>query len=289
MKMETVCRQFAPCTALLQCPLCGSALRLQAYSLMCTEGHCFDLSKRGYANLAPQQSQRSGHYDAALFQNRQVVFADGFYAPLLSALRERVLTALASVHANAPCVLDAGCGEGYYAHALQAALGTTAQVIGMDLSREAVVLACGRQGDARFVVADLSRIPLRDASAHAVLNLLSPANYAQFARVLHPCGQLIKVVPGPQYLQELRTAAVPQLRHAAQDATPVVDRLQERFSLLSDTRVTCTSSVTPAQAQRFWRMTPMTAHLDERHVDFCALRTITVDLRILCAVPRQDI
>lgn len=288
MKIQTVCDQFAPCVARLQCPLCGAELQLQSHSLACTNGHCFNLSKRGYADLAPQQSQRKGHYDAALFENRQAVFASGFYDRFLAALIDIVQTVLSALPVDAPCVLDAGCGEGTYARALAQALGTPAQVIGMDLSRAAVAMACRAQGRAHFLVADLARIPLRDASAHVVLNLLSPANYAQFARVLHPKGQLIKIVPGPQYLEQVRAAAAPQLRHGAQGEALVIDRLRERFSLLSDTRVTYTLPLTPSQAQCVWRMTPMTTHLDEELVDFSTLDTITVDLRILCALPRAN-
>ena len=40
-------------TSLFCCPLCGRSLARQNHSLYCEKGHCFDLSKEGYANLLP--------------------------------------------------------------------------------------------------------------------------------------------------------------------------------------------------------------------------------------------
>lgn len=42
-----------------------------------------------------------------------------------------------------------------------------------------------------------------------VINILSPSNYQEFKRVLKPQGQIIKVMPNANYLQELRHLVYP--------------------------------------------------------------------------------
>ena len=61
-----------------------------------------------------------------------------------------------------------------------------------------------RRSGAAWFVADLKRLPVRSAAADVVLNVFSPADYAEFRRVLAPDGELLKVVPGPDYLREVR-------------------------------------------------------------------------------------
>ncbi len=56
------------------------------------------------------------------------------------------------------------------------------------------------------MIGDLANLPLLDNSIDILLNLLSPANYQEFARVLKPGGLLIKVIPGSEYLKEVRQA-----------------------------------------------------------------------------------
>lgn len=59
-----------------------------------------------------------------------------------------------------------------------------------------------RQSGAPWFVADLKRLPVQNAAADVVLNVFSPADYGEFRRVLTPDGELLKVVPGPDYLLE---------------------------------------------------------------------------------------
>lgn len=95
-------------------------------------------------------------------------------------------------------VLDAGCGSGWYAEAMTAA---GARVTSFDLNPDLVALARARLGPAaRVHRADLSQ-PL-DFAATAAFNLVvAPlvlhylqdwrGPFAEFARVLRPCGRLV--------------------------------------------------------------------------------------------------
>ncbi|NCB05866.1 MAG: hypothetical protein EOM69_10155, partial [Clostridia bacterium] len=104
MKLTTVASRLEG--APLCCPLCGDALKTrEGRSLACGQGHCYDLSKKGYVNLAPQRDQKGEKYDAALFAARERVFADGFYQPVLDAIA-RELPAQERF-----TMVDVGCGE----------------------------------------------------------------------------------------------------------------------------------------------------------------------------------
>ena len=97
MKPAILAQRLRPVLPHLICPQCGAAFALTDQSLICQNGHCFDLSRRGYVNLAPSHRQSAEKYDAALFESRGRILADGFYAPVLEAvcglleLRRRIL------------------------------------------------------------------------------------------------------------------------------------------------------------------------------------------------------
>ncbi|GHA36442.1 methyltransferase [Streptomyces tauricus] len=96
-------------------------------------------------------------------------------------------------------VLDAGCGTGRALPALRDAVGPSGAVLGADLTSamlEAAVRA-GRDRAGQLLLADVSRLPLRAQSLHAVFaagliaHLPNPAeNLRELARVVRPGGTL---------------------------------------------------------------------------------------------------
>ena len=190
--------------ALLRCPACGAPFARRENSLVCESGHCFDVARKGYVNLAPGRAP-DALYTRPLFESRRRVLESGAYAPVVEALSR--LTA--QYAPDGALLVDAGCGEGFYAKALAAQFE---RVVAFDLARDAIYLAASGPKDERaqriaFLVADLTRIPVRDGAASAVLDVFTPAHYAEFARVLKPGGVLVKALPGPDYLREIRALA----------------------------------------------------------------------------------
>lgn len=274
MKPAVLAQKLAPLMPVLRCPRCQSAFALNGTSLICENRHCYDLSKRGYVNLAPSHDQAAEKYDAELFDSRRLVFEHGFYQPIAEAIAQWL--------PDAPItVLDAGCGEGYYARLL-ADQFPQAQLIGLDISRDAITAAAREPGRANWLVADLKRLPVADHSADILLDVLTPADYAEFRRVIKPDGLMIKVVPGADYLCEVRKAVAPWLRSGdTYDNTRVIDHLKEHADILEEYEVRLTRPLSPDESHAFLRMTPMTFSVPAEVLDTLAIPQITIHMHVL--------
>ncbi len=185
------------------CPVCGAPLTCTERTYFCENRHSFDRAKSGYVHLLTHASNRQNHGD-----NKQMVFArrafleTGAYAHLQAAV-----TDMAEKYAAAGGILaDSGCGEGYYTAAVCERLRARMQVLGFDISKEAVNLAAKRCKTASFAVASAFRIPAADRSVDMLLEIFSPNSAEEFLRVLKPNGILIEVIPGVRHLYALKCA-----------------------------------------------------------------------------------
>ena len=115
--------------SLLRCPLCHGALSLTGKSLVCDKRHCYDIARQGHVNFVP--NKKDSFYTKELFESRAAVFAAGVFEPVIAALTEAIGT---FVSGDWPVLLDAGCGEGYYAKAVCPDRQMTR--IGFDISKE---------------------------------------------------------------------------------------------------------------------------------------------------------
>ena len=265
-------------TALFRCPLCHGVLTSGETSLRCEKGHDFSISKKGYVDFCP--AARAGAYDDALFDSRSRFIAGGFYGELIENLRK-----LLDKYAPDGPILDAGCGEGSFMQAI-CPDPPTRPCIGLDLSRPGIQRAARGGGGWLWAVGDLSRLPLKDGSMAAILNILSPANYPEFGRVLRPGGAVLKVVPGERYLQEVRALVKDRLRSESYSNERVVRLFEERFDL-SDSREICsTYRLTSEQAVDLIAMTPLTQGIEKEQLNLTALDSVTIHLHILAGRPR---
>ena len=279
LKLSALATKTTPLLPLLCCPLCGQGFILRdQQSLVCEARHCFDLSTHGYINLAPQHNQETEKYNKALFDSRQRIFAGGFYTALVHKLNEIISNCFTSQQPFT--LLDAGCGEGYYARQLTDHF-PIATVLGMDISRAAIVAAAKQSRQPHWFVGNLGRLPLADHSINTILNLLTPADYSEFNRVLAPNGLLIKVIPGIRYLQEIRAAITSALRSTAYSNERVVTHLSSHMRIVGQHTLEQTFPVSKEEASCFFRMTPMTFSLAEDSLSEIALSHITIHLEVL--------
>ena len=279
MNVSRLAARRRPQLALMRCPLCGAPLSLPAQSMVCQNGHCFDVSRRGYVNLAPAHSQAADKYGAGLFESRAMLFQDGFYTPVVDA----ICGMLAARFGDAPFTLaDAGCGEGYYARAI-ASRFPNATVIGLDLNRDAITLAARTPSPVSWFVADVKRLPLGDHVLDALLDVLTPADYSEFGRALKPDGAFIKVIPGADYLCEVRDAVAAYLKSGeSYSNAAVMKHLRAHAGIVQEACVRVTRPLTPGQAQAFARMTPMTFSVPREALANISLSQITIHMHALC-------
>jgi len=208
----------------LACPLDGAPLSRSGASLRCASGHSFDIASQGYTHLLPVQQKRSrdpGDSKEMVAARRRFLNAGG-YQPIAVAVSRAALADLPP-QATLSC-LDAGCGEGYYLRQLAAAAhaGQTLALLGLDISKWAVLSAAKQDKRPNWVVGTNARLPVLSATLDCVLCMFGFPVYAEFARVLKPQGQLLQVDAGPDHLRELREIIYPALKpeRSAEAPTP---------------------------------------------------------------------
>lgn len=185
------------------CPVCGQPLKEENKIYKCTQNHCFDIAKQGYVNLLQsQKSKLKRHGDDRLMIRSRTNFLDkGYYEPLLRKLCEK----LYKFTCNNPKIVDAGCGDGYYTAGLENYLKSkNPEIIGIDISKEAVICASKRSKSIRLAVASVFSLPVADKSCDAVLNIFSPLAFDEYTRVLKDGGILARVIPLENHLFELK-------------------------------------------------------------------------------------
>lgn len=214
--------------AQLSCPLCQAPLVLTQRTLRCANNHSFDQAKQGYWHLLPVQKKRS----RAPGDNAQMVAArtrfleKGHYLPFLSALCAKV--SHQTQLRDAPKVLDMGCGEGYYTAAIAAALPSSAEVIGLDISKEAIKAASRRNRDICWIVASGADIPVPQHSQDILVVLFSRLMPDALAQVMSSGGTLLYAWPGAQHLIELRQAIYEEIKPSRFDP---IKELADHFSV----------------------------------------------------------
>lgn len=277
MNLKTLTRILQSHLPLLACPRCGEPFTLTGNSVKCSSGHCYDLAAKGYVNFAPQHDQSREKYDAALFESRSIVLESGFYAPVLEA----VAGMLSERFGDQPFALaDAGCGEGYYARSL-AGRFPAASVIGLDLSRDGILATARKPGDVLWLVADLKQPPLAPEKLDVVLDVLTPASYDAFQRILKADGELIKVIPDADYLKEIRQAFQPHLRQEGYSNSQVLEHLSRHAAILDQQEVRQTLPLNAEQSRAFLQMTPMGFSVPDEVRQAAELEQITLHLQVI--------
>ena len=189
------------------CPKCGEILNRNGNSLKCPKNHCYDLAASGYVNLLLSDMMNSKlPGDNKLMVNaRRSFLSKGFYMPLANSFAKNV-----SEYAKNGCtILDAGCGEGYYTGKISeqlSASGKSADIFGIDISKNAVNAAAKRYKDICFAAASIFHLPFGDGSCDILATLFAPYCGEEFLRVLKKGGIMVMAIPGERHLWGLKKA-----------------------------------------------------------------------------------
>lgn len=199
------------------CPVCGAPLACAERAWQCENGHGFDVARQGYVNLLTVQQKHSLHPGDTreMVAARRAFLDAGHYAPIAQTLR----TLLARHAPDARCVLDAGCGEGYYL----SQLADIPERWGIDISKDAVRYAAGREKTAHWLTATAAHLPFADGSFDAVLSMFALTAEREFARVLKPDGVFVQVLAGAHHLPALKTIIYPEILEKEKTLHPALD------------------------------------------------------------------
>lgn len=231
----------------LICPLCGQALNREEKRYICPRGHNFDIARQGYVNLLTVQQKHSlspGDTREQVLSRRAFLEA-GFYAPISGELNR----AAVDFHAQGP-ILDVGCGEGYYSARLSQAMG--AELVGLDISKEAVRYAAGTYKGPAWLCATAAHIPLREGSVGTLTSLFALTLPEEFRRVLRRDGLFFQVLAAEDHLLGLKSILYEELTHKEKNTVPALPG----FQLLESRPIRFSFQLEGDQIRSLFAMTP---------------------------------
>lgn len=193
------------------CPVCQTPITTTEDGGVCRKGHRFDRARSGYMHLLPANRKHAKNPgdDKLMVDARRKFLDKGYYRPLADTVSRLAGEWLANLPHQTPCVLDAGCGEGYYTTLLYDALcqrGLEPDILGVDISKLALDKAAKRQKAIFYVVASVFHLPVPDACCDLLCSLFSPYCSEEYQRVIRPGGAMLLVIPGENHLWELKQA-----------------------------------------------------------------------------------
>ena len=231
----------------LICPICGELLHREEKEYRCGNRHSFDIARQGYVNLLTVQQKKSLHPGDTREQvlSRRAFLDEGYYRPVADTLCHTA----AELGAAGP-VLDIGCGEGYYSTKLADALN--AELVGLDISKEAVRVAAAKYKNALWLCATAAHLPIARSSAGCITSLFALTIPEEFKRVLKPDGLYFQVLAAQDHLLGLKSIIYPELKLKEKISVPEI----HGFELIKSVPIRFSFTVEGQQVQNLLSMTP---------------------------------
>jgi 23S rRNA (guanine745-N1)-methyltransferase len=249
---------------LLRCPHCGAALAPASGTVVCSEGHSFDVARQGYVSLLTGDARLGSADTAAMVAAREAFLAAGHLEPLAEALAGEAERALAGGEPG--CVVDLGAGTGWYlARVLERLPGR--QGLALDLSKHALRRAARAHARIGAVACDAWRpLPVRDEVAAVVLSVFAPRDGGEIARVLRPGGALVLVTPTSAHLGGL-VSALDLLTVDARKDERLEAKLEPHLELERRAGLEWPLALGPADVANAVAMGPSARHVDRDGLD----------------------
>ncbi|SER35237.1 23S rRNA (guanine745-N1)-methyltransferase [Gracilibacillus ureilyticus] len=278
-KIEKTARLIEKHDQLFACPICGREIKVEGNTVRCPGNHPFDIAKKGYINLLMQASPED--YSKELFNDRHTIIMAGMYRQMHIMIAEQLKQVLSP--SDTAC-LDVGCGEGSHLVQILEYINKENMIgVGIDISKDGIMTAAKYYEDVIWTVGDLSKSPFQSKQFDIILNILSPANYHEFSRLLKATGLMIKVIPQANYLREIREQVLDEeKRKYTNDQT--IEKFRKHFPEMEKRRVQYKWQVDPVYQEALLNMTPLTWGKDKANL---SLEEVTIDLDILIAKSTQ--
>ena len=188
------------------CPKCSAKLNISdGGSAVCPMRHSYDKSRFGYYNLLLSNTAGTHGDNREMIEARRAFLDTGAYLPLANTVAELVDESIS----DGGVLLDIGLGEGYYtSHVANRLLrsGKECEVLGFDISKDAVRYAARRCPEASLAVASAYKMPIADGSVDVAVNIFSPLAKEETVRVLRKGGSFIMAIPDENHLYGLKCA-----------------------------------------------------------------------------------
>lgn len=204
---------------MLRCPICKKELMHENRRFYCANNHSFDQAKQGYVNLSLKQKVNQGD-NKEMVQARTAFLEKDVY----DFMRQKVIALLKEYQIES--LVDLGCGQGYYTSAFQK---VCSNVIGVDLSKDALIYASKQNKAIQYVVASIYDLPLMDACCDGVTSLFVGDADQEIHRILKKDGLWITVSPGVKHCWELK-----ELLYQNVFENPLPSNHKEGFDLISE-------------------------------------------------------
>lgn len=198
----------------LCCPLDQLPLTRHERSLICANGHAFDIAKTGYVNLLPVQKKHSKDPGDSkeMVAARRDFLAKGYYDPIIEAIVASIPEPLKQ--SGRMRLLDAGCGEGHYLRQMVAQLESSYELdaVGLDISKWAITDASKRNKKIDWIVGSNAHVPVENGRFNWVMSAFGFPVFPEFSRILDDQGWLLLVESGADHLIELRQILYPEIK-----------------------------------------------------------------------------
>ncbi len=267
---KQMCKNILINNNIFICPYCKKKLVLKNDTLLCENNHSFDITKKGNLFLLSTKNYKlSTIYDMKLFKSRREFIENKFYDSVYKFIAQNIN----SYKFNNINILDLGCGEGIHSKYIQENIINHNIIYGLDYSKDAIGMATDYlQNGNIYFVADINNIPLTNNSIDIIIDFLSPYNTLEINRVLKNEGYFIKVVPGDNYLKELRKAF---MREDYEKKEEVKQNLIKNFDIISESEINEVKKINNQDMYNLINMTPMYNKNDQ-----IVINEITINLII---------
>lgn len=199
------------------CPICKEKLEKEGRTYRCPNRHSFDISKSGHVNLLldNQKHSKTPGDDKDMVLSRKYFLEKNYYKGISDELNEIILENIPENHQGKINILDIGCGEGYYTGNLKKFLeneNKESEIIGIDISKEAVISASKTHKGISWIVASATNIPVADNSLDFIICMFAKIIPEEKIRALKKGGKLIIVSTGENHLLEMKEVVYENVR-----------------------------------------------------------------------------
>lgn len=255
---KQMCKDILINNNIFICPYCKKNLVLKNDILLCENNHNFDLTKKGNLFLLNTKNYKSSTiYDMKLFKSRREFIENKFYNSVYKFIAKNIN----SFKLDNIKILDLGCGEGIHSKYIQEEISYNNIIYGLDYSKDAISMATDYlQNGNIYFVGDINNIPLTDNSIDIIIDFLSPYNTIEINRVLKDEGYFIKIVPGDNYLKELRKAL---MKDDYEKKEEVKQNILKNFDIINEYEINEVKKINNQDMYNLINMTPMYNKTDE--------------------------